>query len=327
MLTWWRTGVKSAIAIFAMIAAGAVMPMGAAPSAGAAAAASGKSVINELAFYPEGPLWRDGDLYYAEMPMHRIVRWNGTNMVFWRQPGCGPTSIAAYAGSGFIVLCHYSNKLVHVDAAGRTVRIFEVDQEGIGFANPNDSHADDKGGVYFTASGQFDNTAPHTGSVYYLSAAGHVRRVASGLWYSNGVVLAEGGRKLLVSEHLARRVLEFAIRPDGSLAEGKPYVRLDDVAPAADLRYDHAGPDGLEIDRNGNLYICEYGAGRVLILSPAKKLIGTVRFSQQFLTNIALDDTERWLVLTGASNNYAFPFPGRVERLANPIHGTKRASP
>lgn len=283
-------------------------------------AQSGTVVVNAHAFYPEGPLWSGGSLYYAEMPTNRVLRWDGrTNEVFWSREDCGPTSIAPYGGTGFVILCHYEDVLVHVDGTGHTVKVFRRDADGKRFKNPNDSISDGQGGVYFSGSGIFNKYAPASGAIYHLAPGGQIRKRVAGLRYSNGVVMAGGGKRLFVSEHLARRVLEYAVEPDGTLIFQGVYVDLDETAPPSGTTYEQAGPDGLEVDAAGNLYICEYGAARVLIVNDRRELSGIVPFSQRFLTNIALDTNAAWMTLTGASDNRKQPLPGRVERIRNPI--------
>ena len=263
---------------------------------------------------------------YAEMPKYQIMRWSKTgNKVFWTQQGCGPTSIALYGDDEFIILCHFTDKLVRVGRSGKELGEFHQDQDGSRFVNPNDSDADKQGGVFFTASGQFHKKAPHVGAIYYLSASGAISRVASGLWYANGIVVDRNGKRLLVSEHLGRRIIEYSIDGVGTLGDPIEYLRLDDLDLEGEHRslfgiYENAGPDGLELDREGNLYICEYGAGRVLVVNPKKKLLKVIKWTEQFLTNITLGPLEKTLILTGSSDNIHLPFPGKVARIDNSIN-------
>lgn len=275
--------------------------------------------VNDASYYPEGPLLAKGVLYYAEMPRHRIMAWDGGKThVFWSQPGCGPTSIAPYGDGGFVVLCHYANKLVQLDGEGKELAEFAVSKDGNVFIGPNDSAADGLGGVYFSASGIFDKRAPPAGAVYYLPPEGSIAKVADGLWYANGVLVHKDSSLLFVSEHLGRRVLAYPILRGGALGEASEFIRLDDLGLEAS-GYDLAGPDGLEMDEEGNLYICEYGAGRVLVLDQKGRLLKTIPWPEKYITNIALDRASGAIFITAASDNRRPPFPGRVASIPNPL--------
>ena len=276
--------------------------------------------INPSALYPEGPLWLDGALYYAEMTADRVTRWDGTeNHTFWRGEGCGPTSIAPLTADRLLVLCHISAELVILDRDGQALQVIDRDDSGRRLTSPNDVIADGRGGAYFSEAGVFWREAPATGRVYYLNAAGSLQTVAAGLHYANGLVLDRAGARLFFSEHLARKVWLFPVEPNGSLAPGRPFFDLGQVAEPPRHRDAHAGPDGLDLDRAGNLYICEYGAGRVLLVGPDGRLRGTLQVPLPYLTNIALAPDEGELFLTAAKTNRARPFPGAVFRVENPL--------
>jgi hypothetical protein len=50
-----------------------------------AAPAAEVRTINPSTFYPEGPLWFNGKLYYVEYANHTVMTWNGQeNRRIWR---------------------------------------------------------------------------------------------------------------------------------------------------------------------------------------------------------------------------------------------------
>lgn len=58
------------------------------------AGAAEPKVLNAEASFPEGPLVKDGKLYYAEYGAHKVSLWDGTiNQVFWSKEGCGPSAV------------------------------------------------------------------------------------------------------------------------------------------------------------------------------------------------------------------------------------------
>ncbi len=275
-------------------------------------------IIEADAHYPEGPLWHGGRLYYAEMSRHRIVvREDGKAATLWRRPGCGPTSMAPVPG-GFIVACHAERVLARIGARGGTVSILARDARGRPIGNPNDAVADGQGGVYFTSSGAFIAAAPATGLVYYLPPSGPPREVAGAIRYANGIVLSPDRRSLFVSAHIGRQVLRFEIGPHGRLSRRRVFVRLDNLTRAAKRADPLAGPDGLAFDKLGNLYIAEYGAGRILVVGPDRRLRKIIAVKNRFVTNVEFGPRGS-LYVTAAASNRRWPYKGVVLRIDNPL--------
>jgi gluconolactonase len=290
---------------------------------GAGATAAGtqdRITVNPLSFYPEGPLGDGESFYYAEMGSDRVMRWDGTaNSTVWSRKNCGPTSVAA-AGDGVLtVLCHREASLARITPAGETLAIVDRDRDGRPFMTPNASIADGKGGVYFSSSGLFSPDNGSKGAVLYLGPDGTLTRVAEGINYSNGVALGNDGRTLFVSEHLSRNVLAYDVADDGSLSGRRVFVALDDLVGADAGRTWEVGPDGLAIDREGNLYIAEYGGGRFLIIDPDGALLGTVEVPERYITGVAFGDGEDRVFVT-APGLPRPPYTGKVYSIANPLY-------
>jgi len=263
------------------------------------------------ASYPEGALWLRGKLYYAEMGRDALVVSDlAATRTLWRRKGCGPVSVAPY-GAGLIVLCHLAHDMVRISRAGETVEVVKTDSAGYRFLYPNASASDGEG-VYFSSSGHFDLEAPATGAVLYLDGAGKLVRVAEGIRYANGVAFDGARRRLFVSAHLARQVLVFAVTARGTLGESRVFFDLDAAAPRAADMYRLAGPDGLELDEDGNLFVAEYGAGRVHKVAPDGRWLGMQEGFARFVTDLALLPGDRAAVTASRINN-APPFPGTVE--------------
>ncbi|MCZ6860937.1 MAG: SMP-30/gluconolactonase/LRE family protein, partial [Alphaproteobacteria bacterium] len=246
-----------------------------------------------------------------------VARKDGKSSTFWQQPGCGPTSIA-YAPGGFVVACHYSRVLVRISAEGKTQSIITKDARGRPIGNANDSIADAKGGVYFTSSGVFIASAPATGRVYYLPPSGLPRIVAGDIHYANGVVLSPDRRYLFVSAHIGRRILRFEIGPEGRLSRRKVFVSLDRLTHGAKGAHRLAGPDGLAFDKQGNLYIAEYGAGRILVVASDRRLHRIISIKNRFVTNLEFGPRGR-LYVTAPASNRVWPYKGVVLRIDDPL--------
>lgn len=282
--------------------------------AGAGSASTSRALLTDVR-YPEGPLWRNGQLLFAEMGGDRVTAWDGTKTsLFWRERGCGPTAIVPFRESDLVILCHLGGYLVQVDASGSKIGRFKKDDSGKRLHDPNDATPDGEGGLYFSDAGVFRKSAPATGAIFHVDRNGKIRRVADHLHYANGVFFDAHARQLYVSEHLARRVLIFDVADDGALANKRVFVDLDRDGPSMRSQYVESGPDGLELDDEGVLWVCEYGQGRVLAVDRKGRVRGQVLLATTYLTNIAISADSR-VALTGAFSNVSFPFRGEVRVL------------
>ncbi len=279
MVRMGRRGAAVAMAVCTVLAASGL-------------AASQRIVVDAEAPYPEGPIATAEGFYYAEMGADRVMYWDGGSpRKVWSRPGCGPTSVARF-GDGLLVLCHLEAALAEISRDGQTLKIVDRDRNGRPFLTPNASINDARGGVYLSSSGVFSPTAPAQGAVMYLARDGTLSRLAEGIHYSNGVALTLDGKLLYVSEHLSRQVLLYDVAADGSLSGKRVFARLDDYDGVNPGRGWEVGPDGLAADREGNLYIAEYGAGHVLVVGPDARLEATIDVPQQYSTAAALSPDE-----------------------------------
>lgn len=263
------------------------------------------------ASYPEGPLWVGERLLYAEMGADKIVEWRaGQRRDLWHEPGCGPTAISLFREVQFIVLCHLSGRLVHLDAARRKIGAYVAASDGELLRNPNDGHTDGRGGVFFTDAGIFAQGAPATGKVFHLAADGTLRKIVDGFYYANGIAVDFAKRRLLVSEHLARKVWQFDLQGDLSLANRRLFLEVGKHISSVEGDYAETGPDGIEVDRDGTVFVSVYGAARILAVAPGGT-VGKLAVPMKFVTNIAISGTRA--AILGPFINDGPPFPGRVE--------------
>jgi sugar lactone lactonase YvrE len=275
-------------------------------------------VVDSHALYPEGPLWWHGKLYYVEYAGNGIKTWSGKGIAyFWKKLHCGPNGLLAFGREDLLVACYDGNYLVELDREGRQVRTISRDEHGGPFIGPNDLASDGHGGVYFSASGAYDINAPITGKVLHLSADGKsVSVVADTIDYPNGLTLSKDGRRLLVAEMLAGRILSFPVKPDGSLGPRRVWARLIDLAPPTPHEDAYNGPDGIKLGPDGNYYIVQNGSGRVLVVGDDRKLVRMIEVRTRNVTNVAFGPSGQGFAvfITGTFNQWKPPYPGAVYR-------------
>ncbi len=287
----------------------------------AAAAAGEVKVINPEAAFPEGPVWHDGTLYYVEYGGHRVVTWDGNkNAPLWKQDGCGPAAVVPTADGDFLVTCYDAGTLVRISADGKTLATYDKDADGNPFVGPNDFAADAKGGVYFTASGPWES-APIVGNIFYITPGGEIVKVADHLHYANGLALSRDGTTLYCAESEAHRVIQFTVKEEGALFDRRVFAKLRDLDPeAAAPGY----PDGLKLDSQGNLYIAQLSAGRVLVVTPEAKLARSLDVPSPSAPNLAFGASEEVVYVMAVDDVENAPWPGKVYELANRPGGGKK---
>lgn len=274
--------------------------------------------IRREARYPEGPVFLGDELYVAEMRADQVVRmddaggWTALPM----EAGCGPTAVAPWgrrSDQQLVVLCHLTGELVAIDRNGREVRRWTSSDTGFPLRDPNDAHADNFGGVYFSDPGSFSSASSPEGRLLYLDRNGSLEVLDEELFYPNGVYFDPARSRLLVSEHLAGRILEYPVLRPGQLGARTVFALVDLAAlqmPYED-KYAEAGPDGIDQDSAGNVHVAVYGTGAVLVLDRTGVELRTLETDARFVTNVAFGNNGRGAV-TGVFDNASPPYTGEV---------------
>jgi len=277
---------------------------------------SAREVVNPKAYYPEGPqLLPGGALLVAEMPKDRIVKiTSGSVEVVFEQANCGPTSIKGIQSGGYWILCHLGHRVLRVSEKFELLSAIEYASPGRRISWPNDASVDSKGNLYLSSSGQFSLSAPAEGRVIRIDAESNKGfELASGIRYSNGVLLRRDRNSVIVSEHLNRRMLEFDLSPDGDLIKRRVFFDFT-RAPNLPAMYEQSGPDGIAQFRDGSIIVADYGNGRLLYLSPDGKYLATISVTQKFVTNVAIADDEKSIFVVMTRDNSSRELDGVVQR-------------
>ncbi|CDN96483.1 SMP-30/gluconolactonase/LRE family protein [Agrobacterium tumefaciens] len=273
-----------------------------------------KPVAQVSGVYPEGAEWIRGALYFVEMYAERVMVFSeGEARVFWQGQNCGPTSISAF-GDRFVVTCHLSDSLAILSPTGSLMEVLRIDNDGKPFNNPNDSYGDAQGGVYFTASGNFSTTASATGKILYIDAANEIHVCAQGIHYANGILIDNSKNRLLVSEHIGKRILSFHLTSACNLTDRREFSNARDWDSLLPIKpaYDLSGPDGLTVDKDGNHIIAYYGAGELIVLDSDGQFISHISVPFQFVTNVSVSPDEEYIAVTGSFINDRPPYDGET---------------
>lgn len=170
--------------------------------------------------------------------------------------------------------------------SGRTVVVSEHGRDGVLLDEPgvtvwNDLEADAAGRVYVGAirSNLRDLTSTDTpGECWRIDRDGGAEILYDGVALANGIGFAPDGRCVYHADSAARGVWVHDLDAGGAVC-GR---RLIGRAVFTD-----GIPDGLCVDVTGNLWIGDYGGGRVVQLDPDGALVSEVRLPCPGVTSVA----------------------------------------
>lgn len=254
---------------------------------------------------PEGPLVLDGDLYFVGWNDNRLSKWDGRKTtVVHTLDGCGHNGLALTKQKTLLLACSNDpSAILELSLSGKEIRRWDVDDHGGKFVGGiNDIVVAPDGGAYATTFGPYDGKSPPgvvVGAVLYLApGAAQWRVVADALNYANGIGVSPDGKTLYVGQTVSGTILRFTINLDGTLGHRSNFALLDSLVPRQSLS-PWLGPDGLKVDRSGDIYVAQFFGGKVLKLSPQGKLLHTFKIAAgDGTTNVAFDAGEKHLYVT-----------------------------
>jgi gluconolactonase len=255
------------------------------------------AVIEKLAdgfTWSEGPVWiaEGGHLLFSDVPANIMYRWtegegasvflnpsgyDGPEPSYFREPGSN--GLVRGPGNTILLADHGNRAVASLDLATKTKTLLVTHHEGKRFNSPNDLVRASNGTVYFTDPPyglEGLNDSPHKelawNGVYRLDPDGVVTLIEKGMSYPNGIILSPNERRLYVANSDPQRavVMAFDLDEDGNPSGNRVF---------ADMQAMHNGglkgmPDGMAIDRDGNLFAT--GPGGVHIITPDGTRLGRI---------------------------------------------------
>lgn len=239
--------------------------------------------------WSEGPVWdrQGGYLLFSDIPRNTIWKWTPQNGITLFVKPSGYTGTGAYSkepGSNGLVLDpqgrliameHGDRRVSRMDRDGGKVTL--VDRyDGKRLNSPNDGILHSNGDLYFTdppygLPQQADDPRREMDfcGVFRYSRDGKVTLLTKELSRPNGLAFSPDEKTLYVANSDPKKALWMAypVKADGTLGAGSVFKDVTAMVGS------HKGlPDGMKIDRAGNLWAS--APGGIHIYTPAGKLLG-----------------------------------------------------
>ena len=272
--------------------------------------------------WSEGPLWIEKHkmLLFSDVPMNTIFKWTegkgkevylkpsgytGTEPSPCKEPGSNGLLLDS---AGNLVLCQHGDRQVGkmdapLDKPEAKFISLANKYNAKRFSSPNDAVYNSAGELFFTdppygLQTQDDRDPkkeiPFNG-VYKVKSNGEVILLVDSITRPNGLAFLPGEKKLIVACSDPARPNWYIYEVSGdSLTNGKIFYSAAEKAKTM-----RGLPDGLKIDKNGNVFAT--GPGGVNIFNSDGKKLGLVKLADP-TSNCALSPDEKTLYITNDMN-------------------------
>jgi gluconolactonase len=255
--------------------------------------------------FGEGPVWnaRGGFLLWTDIAGNKILKWTpGEGITTFLTP-TGHANGMTYDQLGRLVVAGYGSRTIwRMEHDGRMVTLASHYQ-GKKISTPNDIVVKADGAIYWTDSFGALSHPWFAGDdvqryldfcpVFRLSPDGSTLTAAADDFESNnGLAFSPDESLLYVNDTRRRHIRVFDVQPGGGLRNGRVFYEMEKEG---------AGPDGMKVDREGNLYCT--GPGGIHVIAPKGNLLGRIKLSH--ISNMAWGDADwKTLYVTGHSDIY-----------------------
>lgn len=248
--------------------------------------------------FTEGPaLGPDATIYFSDVPNRKVHVFNpATGETAVHLEDSGGSNGLAFDHQGRLVLCVDRDRYLGRLEGGKLL-VVEDGYEGKRFNGPNDLAIDADNNIYFTdpAYGRREGRELGVEAVYFVPRMGEVKQLITDLKRPNGIALSPDGQTLYVADNAAGLVMAYDVAEPGRIENARVFAK-----PQAA----RGGPDGMTIDRAGNLYAAWHGANAVYVWSPAGEPIATIPVPDAQPTNVAFGADGETLYVTAGKSLY-----------------------
>ena len=236
--------------------------------------------------FTEGPVWRDNELLFSDIPNDRIVRLRrlpeGPELTTY---ATGKSNGLTLDRQGQVIAAEHGGRRIARVADNGTRTALAERYQGKRFNSPNDIVVKSDGTIYFTdppyavqpstpgmarPDGWWRADIPGKelaiNGVYRLGTDGSLRVVADDFALPNGLAFSPDESVLYIDDSARKHIRAFDVAADGSLKNSRILLDLAANEPGV--------PDGMKVDLAGNVFCT--GPGGLWVCRADGKLLGRV---------------------------------------------------
>ena len=241
--------------------------------------------------WAEGPVWvKDGGyLLFSDIPRNSVMKWTPQDGATLFLKPSGFTGVVDYGhepgsngltidSQGRLISCEHGDRRVSRLETSGGKRTLADNYQGKRLNSPNDVIVKSNGDIYFTdppyglpKNWEDPRRELDFCGVYRLAADGKLTLLTRELTRPNGLAFSPDEKTLYVANSDPQRAIWMAypVKDDGTLGPGRVFADVTAMVGQ------HKGlPDGMKVDREGNLFAG--GPGGIHVYAPDGKLLGRI---------------------------------------------------
>ena len=247
--------------------------------------------------FTEGPIWRPthNDLLFSDIPANRIYSWDGRQTTVFREPSNHANGMTL-AQDGSLLICEHGARRVARLAPDGVYTVLADQFEGQPLNSPNDIVVNKQGDIFFTdppfGIRPNQQQLPFQG-VFRLRANGALTLLIDDMIRPNGLAFSADETRLYVDDSANATLRVYDIDVDGTLFAPRTFCQMGQIG---------GNPDGMKVDRDGNVYCT--GPGGVWVLTPRGEQLGIIATGEQPANCAWGDSDRRTLFITARTSLY-----------------------
>lgn len=235
----------------------------------------------------EGPATdAQGNIYavnFQEQGTIGKVTPDGKSSVFVKLPNGSIGNGIRFGNAQQMFVADYVNhNIFEIDLQTKKIQVYAHQPNA---NQPNDIAIAPNGTLYASDPNWSDNT----GKIWKVTKENGFELLEDHMGTANGIEVSPDGKYLYVNESVQRKIWIYDIEANGNVTNKQEFYSFPDF-----------GMDGMRCDKDGNIFVCRYDKGTVVLLSPEGKLLKEIQLTGKKPSNLTFSNDYKKIYVTMA---------------------------